>query len=79
MFDETTAHNSDSTSAVATEAEPTMEHQLTDQNSSADVSQPAVGQATSSEEKSATSEDFASALETFTTEAEEAVSEDRVI
>ena len=80
MFDDTTAHNSDSNSAVATEAEPTMEHHQPEENSSSSAAdQPDVTQAAHAEEKAPASEDFASALETFTTEAEEAVSEDRVI
>ncbi len=79
MFDDTTAHNSDSNSAVATEAEPTMEHHQPEQNSSSAADQPVAAQSAPAEEKAPASEDFASALETFTTEAEEAVSEDRVI
>ena len=70
-FDTTT--DSTSTSTVATEAEPTAEHQL-DQSAA-----PATQTAPAAEEKPAATEDFAAALETFTTEAEEAVSEDRVI
>ena len=85
MFDDTTAHNSDSTSAVATEAEPTMEQQpQPEQNQPAQSSEPsseaaATQPAAAAEDKAAPAEDFASALETFTTEAEEAVSEDKVI
>jgi small subunit ribosomal protein S1 len=79
LFDDTTTHNPDSTSAVATEAEPTMEQHPPEQNQNADTNEPVATQAVPAEEKSAPAEDFASALETFTTEAEEAVSEDRVI
>ncbi len=57
MFDDTTAHNSESTSTLVSEAEPTAVR--------GDAG-PALRTA-------------ASVLETFTTEAEEAVSEDRVI
>ena len=77
MFDDTTTHNQDSTSAVATEAEPTMEQHQPEQNQPAETQEP-VAQA-AADDKSAPAEDFASALETFTAEAEEAVSEDRVI
>ena len=49
-------------------------------DNSSDASAREESQAGSSDEKSGISgEDFAAALETFTTEAEEAVSEDRVI
>ncbi len=98
MFDNTTAHNSGSNSAVATETEPTVnEHNFSDQLStesraieshtetsaaatSSSFSNKEGGQHASSvaEEKPA-NEDFASALENFTTETEEAVGEDRVI
>ena len=91
MFDETTARNSESTSTVVTEAEPTTEQQhqpeqhqaaasTTDHStemhadSAADASADA-----SADDKTGAGEDFASVLESFTTEAEEAVSEDRVI
>ena len=80
MFDDTTAHNQDSTSAVATEAEPTMDQQQPEQNQSAETNDSVDTQAApAAEDKAAPAEDFASALETFTAEAEEAVSEDRVI
>jgi len=95
LFDETTAHNSESNSAVVTE-EPTTEqlHQpeLNQAAASTDHSSDdhsaethaAVHDTTAVDEKTADdkpapAEDFASVLETFTTEAEEAVSEDRVI
>ena len=72
-FDETTTTN-DSSSSVATQTEPPAEQQEhpahpTDAHQSAPAA----------EEKPAPADDFAAALETYTTEAEEAVSEDRVI
>ena len=91
MFDETTAPNSESNSAVATETEPTTEQQhqpelnqaaaSTDHSSdhSAETHAPSAVEEKTVDEKAAPAEDFASVLETFTTEAEEAVSEDRVI
>ncbi|HEX4786797.1 MAG TPA: 30S ribosomal protein S1 [Candidatus Sulfotelmatobacter sp.] len=85
MFDETTAHNSESNSTVATEAEPTTEqqHQPEEHQAAAttdhSVDAHADSAEASSDDKNAATEDFASVLESFTTEAEEAVSEDRVI
>ena len=72
-FDETTTTN-DSSSSVATQTEPPAEQQEhpahpTDAHQSAPAA----------EEKPVPADDFAAALETYTTEAEEAVSEDRVI
>jgi len=119
LFDDSTVHNSDSATAVATETEPTAaepsvnqhheqsqhnqpsqqdEQRMTDatsteahsaeQGQAASASSHAVPSAApdhqtanaapASEEKPA-SDDFASALENFTTESEEAVGEDRVI
>ena len=87
MSDDTTNHNSESTSAVATETEPTAnESTLTEHDktpvataaSSAGSSEESPHAAGPTEDKHA-SEDFASALENFTTETEEAVGEDRVI
>ena len=90
LFDETTAHNSDSSTAVATEAEPTAAETtptegFTENNQAA----AATASATSASAEEAAhpapgddkhaGEDFASALENFTTETEEAVGEDRVI
>ena len=80
-----TIHNSHSTSAVATEAEPAPDTNLTAQTPSpattSTSTNPSSEQATQSaafaEDKPG--EDFASALENFTTESEEAVGEDRVI
>src|SRR5260370_1320200 len=92
-FDDTTAHNSDSTTAVATEVEPTAaethstEQNLYEQNSAQQDQAPETTAAAAdaeatppaqTDDKHAT-EDFASALENFTTETEEAVGEDRVI
>jgi small subunit ribosomal protein S1 len=98
LFDETTAHNSDSSTAVATEVEPTANelnqnrHGLTDQNmTEQNLTQQkhfSAGTAPSADETQQSApgaddkhanEDFASALENYTTETEEAVGEDRVI
>src|ERR1700728_180553 len=89
LFDDTTAHNSGSSTAVATEVEPTTpELTSTEQNLTAQNQAPGPStttalaeeapHATASDDKPA-NEDFASALENFTTETEEAVGEDRVI
>jgi small subunit ribosomal protein S1 len=87
LFDDTTAHNSDSATAVVTEAEPTApETTLTEQHPAPVVTavsteastEGALHPAPVTEDKHA-NEDFASALENFTTETEEAVGEDRVI
>jgi small subunit ribosomal protein S1 len=85
LFDDTTAHHSDSATAVATEAEPTATETTQTEPTPAPVAT-AASTAASAEEHSAptgddkhASEDFASALENFTTETEEAVGEDRVI
>jgi small subunit ribosomal protein S1 len=88
LFDDTTAHNSDSTTTVISEAEPVTDNHnpspvATDASSEA-VPHPvdeAAHDAVAHDEKpaAAASEDFASALETFTTEAEEAAGDDRVI
>ena len=81
MFDETTAPNSDSNSSVATEEPKTeQQHQPEQDQAAATTDHSAQAQADSAvDDKLAAGEDFASVLETFTTEAEEAVSEDRVI
>ncbi len=89
MFDDTTSHHSESNSAVATETEPTAseqtltEHSATEEEpvattASTTASAEEAHAAAASEDKPA-NEDFASALENFTTETEEAVGEDRVI
>jgi small subunit ribosomal protein S1 len=86
LFDETTAHNSESNSTVATEAEPTTEQQhQPEQNQAAATTDHSTethadsAAEVSADDKAAATEDFASVLESFTTEAEEAVSEDKVI
>jgi small subunit ribosomal protein S1 len=94
LFDDTITHNSDSATAVVTEAEPTAteptptEQSLTERDQAPAATATATAVSTSADEalhpapaaddKHAT-EDFASALENFTTETEEAVGEDRVI
>jgi small subunit ribosomal protein S1 len=87
LFDDTTAHNSDSTSAVATEMEPAVaEPALTEQQTSDHESRLAEQRSVSGSDAARLStpdekpaDDFASALESFTTETEEAEGEDRVI
>jgi small subunit ribosomal protein S1 len=97
LFDDTTAHNSDSATAVATEAEPTAteptsteqrptEHASAEQNEAPVANATSTGASTEEASHPAAivddkhaGEDFASALENFTTETEEAVGEDRVI
>jgi small subunit ribosomal protein S1 len=87
LFDDTTAHNSDSTTTIVSEAEPVTDNHnslpVATAASSEEVPHPAeeaehaaVGH---DEKPAAASEDFASALETFTTETEEAAGDDRVI
>ncbi len=85
MFDDTANHNSDSTSSIATETEPIAAEPTStepqaplvtaalSESSTEESSHPAAA----NDDKHA-SEDFASALESFTTETEEAVGEDRV-
>src|SRR5882762_7656862 len=72
LFDDIIVHNSDSTTIVS-EPEPatTEQHVATSDQHEAHSSH--------ADEKPAAGEDFASVLETFTTEAEESVGEDRVI
>ncbi len=95
LFDETTTHHSDSAIATETEpmaTEPTStEQSLTDQNAAQHDQAPVTTAASSGASADEAShptpaaddkhagEDFASALENFTTETEEAVGEDRVI
>jgi small subunit ribosomal protein S1 len=104
LFDDTTTHNSDSATAVATETEPTAAQSTSTENTenslvALGVTQqgqaPAASGAATAAAKAAAaeeaphagaaaddkhaSEDFASALENFTTEVEESVGEDRVI
>jgi small subunit ribosomal protein S1 len=97
LFDDTTVHHSDSSTAVATETEPTANELTQTQPNSTDQSFAEQDHASAVIASSTTastdetphlspaaddkhaSEDFASALENFTTETEEAVGEDRVI
>ncbi len=82
MFDDTTAHNSESNSTVMTEAEPTtteQQHQPEQNQAAATTDPSAETHEAAADDKSAATEDFASALESFTTETEEAASEDHVI
>src|SRR6266849_9589292 len=87
LFDDTTAHNSDSTTTIISEAEPvTDNHPLPGATAASSEEVPhraeeAEHAAVGHDEKPAAtaSEDFASALETFTTESEEAAGDDRVI
>ncbi len=83
MFDDTTAHNSESTSAVATETEPmaaeTIHTEPAPEIEAKAPEQSAIPAPQANFEEKPASEDFASALENFTTEAEEAEGEDRVI
>jgi small subunit ribosomal protein S1 len=84
LFDDTTAHNSESTSTLVSDAEPTAaDRSRTEPNqASADTTHtdaPHSEQASDDSHAGVAGEDFASVLENFTTEAEEAVSEDRVI
>jgi small subunit ribosomal protein S1 len=88
LFDDTTTHHSDSATAVATEAEPTATETTSTEQGSTDHAQAPVVAAASGDETphpaapaddKHAGEDFASALENFTSETEEAVGEDRVI
>ncbi len=74
LFDDTTDHNPESTSTIVSDAEPPV----AENHAAPDVHR-AQPQAAAEETSAPANDDFASALETFTTEAEEAVSEDRVI
>src|SRR6266550_249016 len=81
LFDDTTAHNSDSTTTIVSEAEPVTDNHNPSPVATAASSEEAEHAAVGHDEKPAAnaSEDFASALETFTTETEEAAGDDRVI
>src|SRR5215471_19000219 len=74
LFDETNTHYSDSNTTTLTEQQPTTEG-LTEQSSA----ESPVAEHTPQEEPKAAADDFASALESFTTETEEAEGEDHVI
>jgi small subunit ribosomal protein S1 len=73
LFDDNNAHNSDSATTLIEHAEPTEGsiHETHAPDSQASEPQ--------DEKQPATTEDFASALENFTTESEEAASDDNVI
>src|SRR5438309_10258587 len=73
LFDDTTAHNSDSTTIVSEPEPATTEQHVATSDQHATVP------AHADKNPSDAGEDSASPLETFTTEAEEAVSEDRLI
>src|SRR5581483_7984709 len=84
LFDDNTSHNPTAT----VEHEPTTSHDAPAQPESqasaeteqhAEIAQRPTPSHTDDKPAGAPAEDFASALETFTTEAEEAVGEDRVI
>jgi small subunit ribosomal protein S1 len=78
---DTITQNSDSTSAVATETEPTTAHHSSEQNETV-AAAPAAEHTShlgSTSDDKHSNEDVASALENFTTETEETVGEDRVI
>jgi small subunit ribosomal protein S1 len=80
LFDDTTAHNSESTSAVATEAEPMAADTIhTEPEHEIEAKATEQGASPAGSEEKPAGEDFASALENFTTETEEAEGEDRVI
>ncbi len=80
MPDDTTAHDMDSATSTSVAERPAehLEGSISN-NDSSQLSQPARMEAQSPDEKPSTTEDFASALESFTTESEEAAREDNVI
>jgi len=78
LFDDTNTHYSDSSSTTTlTEPQPENAPQHSEQQAAATEQTEAQSQSSSDEQKPA--EDFASALESFTTEAEESTGEDHVI
>src|SRR5438477_6366761 len=80
LFDETNANYSDSNTTTLTEQQPPTEG-LTEQSTveaSPEESSP-TEQTSQEEPKAAAADDFASALESFTTETEEALGEDHVL
>ncbi len=92
MFDDTTSHNSDTSTAVVTEAEPvaavSADHEtvrghapqeLPAESASTGSGHADAAQTAPAAEDKGGSEDFASALESFTTETEETETDDRVI
>ena len=80
MPDDTTAHDMDSATSTSVAERPAehLEGSISN-NDSSQLSQSARMEAQSPDEKPSTTEDFASALESFTTESEEAAREDNVI
>jgi small subunit ribosomal protein S1 len=80
LFDETNANYSDSNTTTLTEQQPATEG-LTEQSTvEASPAESSATEQTSQEEpKPAAADDFASALESFTTETEEAQGEDHVL
>ncbi|MGA8868041.1 MAG: 30S ribosomal protein S1 [Candidatus Sulfotelmatobacter sp.] len=75
LLDDTTAHNPESTTTIVSEPEPSV----TESQAATAVQEAQPPAAVEEKPGPAASDDFAAALETFTTEAQEAVSEDRVI
>jgi len=80
LFDDNTSPNHDSATTTLTERPENSPESSTPEASPASVHEP-THQATSHDEKpnSGGVEDFASALESFTTESEEAVREDKIL
>src|SRR5947207_15638495 len=80
LFDETNANYSDSNTTTLTEQQPATEG-LTEQSTvePSSVEAHSTKQAPQEEPKAAAADDFASALESFTTETEEAQGEDHVL
>ena len=80
MFDETNANYSDSNTTTLTEQQPATEG-LTEQSTvePSSVEAHSTEQTPQEEPKAAAADDFASALESFTTETEEAQGEDHVL
>ncbi len=74
MFDDNNAHNSDSATTLIEHAEPT-EGSIHETS----APEPTVHSTDAQDDKQPATEDFASALESFTTESEEAVSDDNVL
>ena len=79
MFDDNTPHNPESSTSTMTE-NPEFSPEVSTQEASVPTAQQqAETQTDNQEDKPAAAEDFASALENFTTESEEAVREDKVL
>jgi small subunit ribosomal protein S1 len=75
LLDDNTPHDHESATSTLTESPEGSPENTTQQASVAETPQPTQGQ----DEKPGAVEDFASALESFTTESEEAVREDKVL